>query len=94
MPVSSWTPKRMAGQGFQMPGDLFERVQHRGQVTVADQGGVAGHVAGQDVDLGTGAEDGAGIGTLVGGGDKEPPRAGLGEALHDAGQGQDRRRRP
>ena len=62
---------------------LIERVQHRRQVAVADQGGIARHVAGQDINLGPLAKRGAGVGTLIRRGDKEAPCAGLSQALHD-----------
>ena len=71
----------MAGQGFDMPQHLVDRVQHRHQVEVGDHVAVAAHVAGKDVDLDPRSERRAQGRALFGDRDKEPARAGAGQRL-------------
>ena len=69
-------PERVAGQRFQMPGDLFQAAEHRGQIIVADHFRRSGQMPRQDRDLWTRTKDFAQRHAFGRMGHEKPPRPG------------------
>ena len=71
--------KGMAGQRFQMPGDLLDRVQHRRQVKIVDHVGITRHMPRQDADLRPRPKRLTQGRAFFGHGDEKAPRTGMGQ---------------
>ena len=85
MPLSSWSAQGRPGQRVGEGRHLRGAVEAGHEVVVADEGGVAGHQAGEDVDRRAGAERRAQRRALLGERDEEAAGAGAGERGADHG---------
>ena len=85
MPLSSCSAAGRPGEVARGLGHLRGAVEAGDEVEVAEERGVAGHQAGEDVDGGAGAERLAQRGAFLGEGDEEGAGAGGGEGGGDAG---------
>ena len=85
MPLSSWRATGRPARWRAASASCGGAVEAGDEVEVAEERGVAGHQAGEDVDGGAGAERFAQRGAFLGDGDEEGRGAGGGERGGDAG---------